>query len=153
MISEVFLLDEVTEDTILHGGKRDFLELSMELNHNFEPVSEIELDLKNGVVCSDVVDKFSERKKFKKCSGTKNKVSLVIVYFNPFSCEFQKRACLQCIEMLGELKDHLRVYELIFDDQKKDIPQSIEIRGSIEKNLLWQKESLLDIALQESDDD
>ena len=50
---------------------------------------------------------------------------------------------------MKQVQGLFRCYELVFDNDEPEIPGSIVIRGSREKNLMWQKEALINIGLRD----
>lgn len=71
-------------------------------------------------------------------------IGLITTYFNP--CNSKKRWS-NYVEFRKQLKQPIITVELAYDDCPFLIDDSIKIRGT-KKNLLWQKERLLNIALE-----
>ena len=80
-----------------------------------------------------------------------NSITAVTTHFNPFNSRPSKDVYYKWLPLLGELRDHLKVYELVFDDADSEIENSEVIRGTKKKNLMWQKEALLNQGLKEAE--
>lgn len=78
-------------------------------------------------------------------------ITFATTHFNP--CNYSPLADVyyQWLPTLGELAQHLKAYELVFDDDTQELEKSIVVRGTREKNLMWQKEALLNLALKDTD--
>ena len=75
-----------------------------------------------------------------------HEVEIVTFHFNPVKSKRLTETYYEFIDSLKNLGRHVKCYELVFDDNKPEIKNSIVIRGSLERNCLWQKESLINIA-------
>lgn len=75
-----------------------------------------------------------------------NKVEIVTVHFNPSGSTRLKQTYEEWIASLGVLGKYVKCYEIVFDDRKPEIKNSIVIRGTLAKNCLWQKEALINLA-------
>lgn len=78
-----------------------------------------------------------------------HRVALVTVHYNPLRYRRLRDTYYQWLPTLGQLADRLTCYELVFDDDAPEIEGSVVIRGTREKNLLWQKEALINHALRQ----
>lgn len=78
---------------------------------------------------------------------------IITPHFNPTRSKRLAGTHSQWIESLGKLASLVTCYELVFDDREPEIPGSRVIRGTSERNLMWQKEALVNLALRECDED
>ena len=77
-------------------------------------------------------------------------MSLVTFHFNPMRYHRLRETYYEWLPTLGPLVESLRCYELVFDDDAREIEGSIVIRGERTKHFLWQKEAITNIALRET---
>jgi len=76
-----------------------------------------------------------------------DEVEIVSVHFNPTKSDSLRRTNDLFLKGLKNVAPFIKCYEILFDDQEQEIEGSIIIRGSLEKNCLWQKEALLNVAI------
>ena len=74
-------------------------------------------------------------------------VRLVTFHFNPCRYRAHVATYYRWVETLGPLRKYLRVYELVFDDDAPELEESVVIRGTRERNVMFQKEALINRAL------
>ena len=77
-------------------------------------------------------------------------VNLVTTHFNPGDHHLLRDTYRKWKPTLGGLSKHLKTYEIVFDG-RYDIEEAIKIQGTV-RNLMWQKEALLNKALQDTPD-
>ena len=77
-------------------------------------------------------------------------VNLVTIHFNPGDHHLLRDTYRKWKPTLGGLSKHLKTYEIVFDG-RYDIEEAIKIQGTV-RNLMWQKEALLNKALQDTPD-
>ena len=77
-------------------------------------------------------------------------VDLITTHFNP--CKFRRLrdTFRDWLPTLGPLARYLKIYELVFDNDEPEIEGSIVIRGTRDANLMWQKERMLNIGIEQS---
>jgi hypothetical protein len=79
-----------------------------------------------------------------------DETSLVTFHYNPAKFHRLRETYYKWLPSLGPLAKSLRCYELVYDDDEPEINGSIVIRGTREKNTLWQKEAIINLALRET---
>lgn len=77
-----------------------------------------------------------------------DEIEIVTVHFNPSGSERLKQTYEEWIHSLGVLGKYVKCYEIVFDGKKPEIRNSIVINGTLEKNCLWQKEALINLAFK-----
>lgn len=82
----------------------------------------------------------------------KESVNIVTTHFNPGQHPLLKKVYDKWIPTMGELSKYLKAYEIIFNDNDSEINGSVKIQGT-DKNLMWQKEALLNKAVQDTPDE
>ena len=78
------------------------------------------------------------------------RLEVVTCYFNP--CGY-KRIRANYDHFVSALRHPVRTIELAFDDDPFTIPGAVQIRGTRERNQLWQKERLLNLIIRQTDAD
>ncbi|TWU67286.1 hypothetical protein V7x_28600 [Crateriforma conspicua] len=81
-----------------------------------------------------------------------DQVRLVTFHFNPCRFAALARTYQRWVPTLGPLADALVCYEVVFDGDAPEIPGSIVIRARRDECLMWQKESLINRAVDETPD-
>jgi hypothetical protein len=79
-----------------------------------------------------------------------NDIDLVTFHYNPARFGRLRETYYEWLPSLGPLASRLQCYELVFDDDEPEIDGSIVIRGTRERNTLWQKEAIMNVALRDS---
>ncbi len=77
-----------------------------------------------------------------------DEIEIVTFHFNASGSKRLKETYEEWIKSLGNLGQYVKCYEIVFDDKDPEIENSIVIKGSLEKNCLWQKEALLNLAFK-----
>lgn len=77
-------------------------------------------------------------------------LDIVTCYFNP--CGY-RRIRANYDHFAASLRHPVRTIELAFDDDPFVIPGAVQVRGSRERNLLWQKERLLNLIIEQTEAD
>ena len=75
---------------------------------------------------------------------------LVTFHFNPLRYERLRATYENWLPTLGDLADHLVCYEVVFDDDQPEIRGSRILRGRRDRNLVFQKEAILNLAAKEA---
>ncbi|WP_417744738.1 hypothetical protein [Rosistilla oblonga] len=73
---------------------------------------------------------------------------IATVHFNPCRYHRLRETYYEWLPTLGPLAKHVVCLELVFDDDEPEIEGSTVIRGTRDRNLMWQKEPLLNILLR-----
>jgi hypothetical protein len=79
-----------------------------------------------------------------------DEVEIITFHFNASQSKKLRETYYQFNLFLRNLKDYVSCYEVVFDDRDPEIENSIVIRGSLEKNCMWQKESLMNVAVKKA---
>lgn len=77
-------------------------------------------------------------------------VEIITFHFNPTGSKKLKETYYDFLSGLKNLAKYVKCYELVFDDNEPEIKNSKVIKGTLEKNCMWQKESLMNVAIKES---
>lgn len=78
-------------------------------------------------------------------------VMLVTTHFNPASFRNRVKTYQRWLPYLGPLKRYLTAMEVLFDRQTQQLPGSHIFHATRSRNAMWQKEALINVALQECD--
>lgn len=78
-----------------------------------------------------------------------DRVALVTVHFNPLRYRRLRDTYYEWLPTLGPIAERLTCYELVFDDDDPEIDGAVVIRGTRAKNLMWQKEAMVNYALRQ----
>lgn len=112
---------------------------------------DIEKHLLNGGGCHTSPQHFPhivDTVRAKSCQEV-TQTQIVTIHYNPLRNRRQRETYYEWMPTLGELAKYLKCYELVFDDDEPEIHGSVVIRGTRERNLMWQKEALLNLALSQ----
>ena len=77
-----------------------------------------------------------------------DEIELVTFHFNASGSKRLKETYIEWLNSLGNISKYIKCYEIVFDNRKSEIPNSIVIHGSLDKHCLWQKEALLNLAFK-----
>ena len=98
--------------------------------------------------CADHAVPISEQIPAPDAAYTVGDVTIATTHFNFAKCQRTERTYQEWLPKLpAAMADRVTCYECVLYDDEAEIPDSIQVRGR-ERNLLWQKESLLQIALE-----
>jgi glycosyltransferase involved in cell wall biosynthesis len=142
--SYVFHFNNMRDTESFHEDSRRHALATLAENTNIS-----EFDLKTSSIWSDVFPKVEEYD----LPENMDEVELVTVHFNPTGSETLRKTHSLFLEGLRNVAPFVKCYELLFDDQEQQIEGSIIIRGSLQKNCLWQKEALLNVAVKNIEDE
>lgn len=81
-----------------------------------------------------------------------SQVALLTTHYNPQRYDRLRETYYEWLPTLGPLAERLTCYELVFDDDEPEIEGSTVIRGTRERNTLWQKEAMLNIGFRSLSD-
>lgn len=82
---------------------------------------------------------------------TTDDFAIVTTHFNPCRYNRLRDTYHEWLPSIEPVRDRLRVYELVLDDDEPEIEGSIVVRGTRENHFVWQKEPLLNRALRDID--
>jgi len=80
-----------------------------------------------------------------------DEVELVTFHFNLTQSKNMTRTYKIWIESLKNLAPYIKCYEIVYDNREPEIEGSIVIPACSEKNCMWQKESILNMAIEKAD--
>ena len=80
-----------------------------------------------------------------------DEVELVTFHFNLTQSKNMTRTYKIWIESLKNIAPHIKCYEIVYDNREPEIEGSIVIPACSEKNCMWQKESILNLAIEKAD--
>lgn len=78
-------------------------------------------------------------------------IVICTTHFNPSSFKNRRAVYDRWVDYLGPLKKFVKTYELVFDNENPQIPNSRVVRGTRKNNLMFQKEALINLCLKELD--
>lgn len=81
-----------------------------------------------------------------------DEVLFITTHFNPARWTRQSETYYEWLSALGPLGNHVKCYELVLDDDTQEIEGSHVIRGTREKHAMWQKEALINRAIEDHGD-
>ena len=77
-----------------------------------------------------------------------DEVEIITYHYNLTQSKNLTRTYNVWIESLKNLAPHIKCYEVVFDGRKPEIEGSIVIPADSKKNCMWQKESLMNLAIK-----
>ena len=80
-----------------------------------------------------------------------DEVELVTFHFNLTRSKNMTRTYKIWIESLKNIAPYIKCYEIVYDNREPEIEGSIVIPACSEKNCMWQKESILNMAIEKAD--
>lgn len=80
-----------------------------------------------------------------------DEVEIVTIHYNAIQSKRLTKTYKLWIKSLKNIAPFVKCYEIVFDGREPEIPNSIVIPASLDKNCLWQKESLLNLAFKNID--
>ncbi|QDV67202.1 hypothetical protein Poly24_08940 [Rosistilla carotiformis] len=79
---------------------------------------------------------------------TTDDVTIVTTHFNPVGFRRARETYYEWLPTLGNLASQMVCYEAVLDGDAPEIDGSVRVYGTRAKHFMWQKESLLQIALE-----
>ena len=80
-----------------------------------------------------------------------DEVEIVTIHYNAIQSKRLTKTYKLWMKSLKNVAPFVKCYEIVFDGREPEIPNSIVIPASLDKNCLWQKESLLNLAFKNID--
>lgn len=77
-----------------------------------------------------------------------DEVEIITYHYNLIQSKNLTRTYKVWIESLKNLAPYVKCYEVVFDNREPEIEGSIVIRADSKKNCMWQKESLMNLAIK-----
>lgn len=77
-----------------------------------------------------------------------DEVEIITYHYNLTQSKNLTRTYKTWIRSLKNIAPHIKCYEVVFDDREPEIDGSIVIRADSKKNCMWQKESLMNLAIK-----
>lgn len=101
----------------------------------------------------NILDEISNRFNFPRSYSipiNMNEVEIITFHFNASKSKRLIETYYEFNFFLRNLKDYITCYEIVFDDRQPEIKNSKIIKATLEKNCMWQKESLMNIGIKEA---
>ena len=80
-----------------------------------------------------------------------DQIEIVTPHFNPVGFDRARETYYEWVPTLGDIAPHVKCVEAVLDDDPQEIEGSTVLRGTRKRNLLWQKEAMLNVMLERTD--